>query len=64
MAYVVKNTRGETIAVVDSGTTNSTATDVTLIGQNVVEYGLPQNENFVYILENFANTTPPLFPVH
>ena len=63
MAYVVKNTRGETIAVVDSGTTNSTATDVTLIGQNVVEYGLPQNENFVYILENFANTTPPLFPV-
>ena len=63
MAYVVKNTRGQTIAVVDSGTTNSTATDVTLIGQNVVEYGLPQNENFVYILENFANTTPPLFPV-
>jgi len=63
MAYVVKNTRGETIAVVDSGTTNSTATDVTLIGQNVVEYGLPQNENFVYILENFANTTPPLSPV-
>ena len=63
MAYVVKNTRGQTIAVVDSGTTNSVATDVTLIGQNVVEYGLPQNENFVYILENFANTTPPLFPV-
>ena len=63
MAYVVKNTRGQTIAVVDAGTTNSIATDVTLIGQNVVEYGLPQNENFVYILENFANTTPPLFPV-
>ena len=63
MAYVVTNTRGETIAVVDSGTTNSTATDVTLIGQNVVEYGLPQNENFVYILENFANTTPPLYPI-
>jgi microcystin-dependent protein len=63
MAYVVKNTRGQTVATVLTGTTNTTATDLTLIGQNVVEYGLDQNENFVYVLENFANTTPPLQPL-
>ena len=63
MAYVVKNTRGQTVATVLTGTTDTTSTDVTLIGQNVVEYGLDQNENFVYILENFANTTPPLYPI-
>ena len=63
MAYVVKNTRGQTVATVPTGTTDSTATDLTLIGQNVIEYGLDQNENFVYILENFANSTPPLTPL-
>ena len=63
MAYVVKNTRGQTVATVLTGTTDTTATDLTLIGQNVVEYGLDQNENFVYVLENFANTAPPLHPL-
>lgn len=63
MAYVVKNTRGQTVATVLTGTVDDTATDLTLIGQNYVEYGLDQNENFVYLLENFANATPPLHPL-
>lgn len=63
MAYVVKNTRGQTVATVLTGTIDTTATDLTLIGQNVIEYGLDQNENFIYVLENFANATPPLQPL-
>ena len=63
MAYVITNTRGQTIATILTGQENTTATDLTLIGQNYVEFGLAQNENFVYLLENFAAPTPPLQPI-
>jgi microcystin-dependent protein len=63
MAYVITNTRGQTIATILTGEDNTTATDLTLIGQNYIEFGLAQNENFVYILENFAAPTPPLHPI-
>jgi microcystin-dependent protein len=63
MAYVITNTRGQTVATILTGDENTTATDLTLIGQNYVEFGLAQNENFVYLLENFAAPTPPLHPI-
>lgn len=63
MAYVITNTRGQTIATILTGEDNTTATDLTLIGQNYIEFGLAQNENFVHILENFAAPTPPLHPI-
>lgn len=63
MAYVITNTRGQAIATILTGEENTTATDLTLIGQNYIEFGLAQNENFVYLLENFAAPTPPLHPI-
>jgi microcystin-dependent protein len=63
MAYVITNTRGQAIATILTGEENTTATDLTLIGQNYIEFGLAQNENFVYLLENFAAPTPPLHPL-
>ena len=63
MAYVITNTRGQVLATILTGEENTTATDLTLIGQNYIEFGLAQNENFVHILENFANPTPPLQPI-
>lgn len=59
----ITNTRGETVANVASGTINNTATDITLIGKDYAYYGQPQNENYVYLLENFANSTPPEYPI-
>ena len=59
MAYQIVNSRGDTIAVIPSGTVNTNATSLTLFGANYPQYGLGQNENFVYLTENFANSTAP-----
>jgi microcystin-dependent protein len=63
MAYNITNSRGDVIAIVQSGQENTTATSLTLLGANYPQYGLQQNENFVYLLENFADTTAPSNPV-
>jgi hypothetical protein len=34
-----------------------------LVGRNYVGYGETQNENFVFLLENFANASPPSRPL-
>ena len=59
MSYVINNSRGNIVAVVPDGTINTTATSINLVGRGVTPYGLPENENYVYLLENFANSEPP-----
>jgi Peptidase_G2, IMC autoproteolytic cleavage domain len=63
MAYIVTNSRGQIIAVVDDGTVNITSTSQTLVGKNVTPYGEYEVENLVHQLENFANSTPPGHPI-
>ena len=63
MSYIINNSRGQIVAVVDDGTVNTTATDLALIGRSVTNYGEYQNENYVYLLENFANSSAPLQPI-
>lgn len=63
MSYIINNSRGQIIAVVADGTTNSSATALTLVGRAVSNYGEYQNENYVYLLENFANSTAPANPI-
>ena len=63
MSYIINNSRGQIVAVVADGTTNSTATDLALVGRAVAEYGEFQNENYVFLLENFANSTAPTNPI-
>lgn len=41
------------------GTINTGSTSLSLVGKNYPGYGALLNENFVHILENFANTTSP-----
>jgi hypothetical protein len=55
MSYIINNTRGNVIAVVADGTVNTSATDLALVGRGLTEYGEYENENYVYLLENFAN---------
>jgi hypothetical protein len=63
MSYVINNSRGNIVAVVPDGTINTTATSVNLVGRGVTPYGLPENENYVFLLENFASSTAPLAPI-
>lgn len=58
MSYIVNKTDGTILTTLLDGTTNSD-TGLTLIGRNYTSYGEIQNENFVRLLENFANALPP-----
>ena len=63
MSYIINNSRGNVVAVVSDGTVNTTATDLYLVGRGLTDYGTYENENYVYLLENFANSTAPLQPI-
>ena len=63
MTYSILLTNGSTLTSVANGTIDQTATDLTLIGQNTSGYGLFINDNFVHLLENFANTSQPNHPI-
>lgn len=63
MTYKINKTDGSLIAEVIDSAIDQTATDITLIGKNVSGYGEFINENFVKILENFANTSQPNNPL-
>ena len=63
MTYSILLTDGSTLTSVANGTVDQTATDLTLIGQNTSGYGLFINDNFVHLLENFANTSQPNHPI-
>lgn len=62
MAYYVNKTDGTSILVLD-GTKDTSATSLTLFGRLVQTYGENINENFVWLLENFALDTSPANPV-
>ena len=58
MAYIINRFNGTVLTTVEDGTINQT-TDLKFIGKNYSGYGEAQNENFVFLLENFAGATPP-----
>jgi len=58
MAYTLNKYNAEILAVVEDGTVDNT-TDLKFIGKNYAGYGEIQNENFLFLLENFAGANPP-----
>lgn len=62
MSYTINHYNGTLLATVADGTVD-TSTDLTLIGKNYAGYGQAQNDNFVWLLENFANTSSPANPL-
>ena len=58
MAYQVDKFNGTFLTSVEDGTID-TSTDLRFVGKNYAGYGEVQNENFLHLLENFANTTAP-----
>ncbi len=63
MAYQINKTDGTIVATVADGQIDELSTDITFIGKNYSGFGEALNENFVKLLENFANTTQPSHPI-
>lgn len=63
MSFTVRYTNGNVLAEVADQTTNVTDTPIALVGRGAVNYGRYHAENFVHLLENFANATPPARPL-
>ena len=62
MAYLINRFNGSQLTVLDDGTID-TSTDISLVGRNIIGYGEIQNENFIFLLENFSNDLLPLRPL-
>lgn len=62
MPYIINKTNGAQIALVDNAEVDN-STDISFVGKNYSGYGEIFNENFLRLLENFANTTQPLKPI-
>jgi hypothetical protein len=62
MAYTINKFNGTELIVLEDGTID-TSTSLNLVGRNYVGYGEAQNENFVFLLENFSNAAPPSRPL-
>jgi hypothetical protein len=63
MAYTINRTDGTILATIPDGTVNTSSTSLKLVGKNYAGYGEFLDENFVHLLENSANGTPPVNPM-
>lgn len=63
MAYTLQLTNGNTLVVVPDQTVDQQSTSLTLIGKNSNAYGTALNDNFIGLLENFANSSEPRAPL-
>ena len=58
MSYQIDRYNKTVLTVVENSTLDQT-TDLKLVGKNYAGYGEIQNENFVFLLENFAGASAP-----
>ena len=63
MAYVVYTSYGSLITAIPTGTVDSSATSLSLIGRDVTGYGQYYNQNLVSMLTNFSNSSAPSNPL-
>jgi hypothetical protein len=66
MAQYILYKRSDTsnpFVIVNENTIDSSATSVFLIGKRKESYGEPEQQSKVWMLENFANNTPPATPM-
>jgi len=63
MAYTIVKSDGTVLTTIADGTINTTSTSLGLPGRNYAGYGQTLDTNFVHMMENFADTTPPSNPL-
>jgi len=62
MSYTINLTDGALFATIADGTINTTSS-MTLVGKNYAGYGQFVDTNFMHLLENSADVTPPPSPI-
>lgn len=63
MAYTIIKSNGSVLTTIADGTINTTSTSLGLPGRNYAGYGQALDTNFVHMVENFADSTPPPNPL-
>jgi hypothetical protein len=63
MAYTIVKSDGTVLTTISDGTINTTSTSLGLPGRNYAGYGQTFDTNYVHIVENFADSTPPANPL-
>jgi hypothetical protein len=63
MSYTIKLTNDSTLAVIADQTYDQVSTSIVLVGKNLNNYGEYLNNNFVGLLENFADIVEPRSPI-
>lgn len=63
MAYSITKTNTSVIGSIADGSTNTSATSITLVGRNYANYGQIMVDSLVHMLENFADDTSPNNPL-
>ncbi len=59
MPYTLKKYNGQTLAVIQDGTLDTSSTSLQLPGKNYAGYGFSINQSLTSLLENFANSIEP-----
>ena len=63
MAYTIVKSDGTVLTTIADGTINTTSTSLGLPGRNYAGYGQTLDTDLVHLLENFADVTPPPYPL-
>lgn len=63
MPYTINKTNGTILTDVLDNSVDRTTTDLALVGKSTPNYGEYVNENFIKLLENFANSDQPRAPI-
>jgi hypothetical protein len=63
MAYTLKYSDGRLFLNLPDQQSDKVSTSLTLIGKNVNAYGTDINQNYIKLLENFANSVEPTAPM-
>jgi hypothetical protein len=63
MAVTINKTDGTVLSTIQDGAIDISSTNLSLIGRLYRNYGELVNENFVKLLENFANSSAPTTPI-
>jgi hypothetical protein len=63
MAYIINGFNGEVVAIIPDGTIDTTSTTLQLVGRSVTEYGVAENENYVWLMQHFSAPDAPPNPL-
>lgn len=63
MSYELNKSNGELLIELADGLVDDSVASIKFVGDNVTNYGEVQNENFLQLLEHFANITSPAHPL-